>query len=126
MKRLLTTLLMSLGILTASVSVAPIASASSQGWVYIAFPKWLANCPNGGDVKGVLASVGNTWSTTSWDTGDDLVYAKVRLNSNQQVSYTLLCKKGLKTYYQPGFANTIKPTRNNQTVWVGPAGVRYN
>jgi len=45
------------------------------------------------------------------------------LNENQSVSYTAFCNK-YPGYWQPGVGVTIRPTRNNQTVWIGPAGVR--
>ena len=108
-----------------TVASAPPASAAPMGWVYISTPTWLGNCPSGGRVTGLLVSVGDTFSTTRWDWGDDLVYAKVRLNETQQVSFTAYCNKW-PGYYQPGVGQNIRPTRNNQTLWVGPAGVRSN
>lgn len=39
------------------------------------------------------------------------------------MSYTAFCNK-YPGYWQPGVGVTIRPTRNNQTVWIGPAGVR--
>lgn len=120
---------LALGLVSAGSSTlaAPAADASTYGWVYISAPTWLGNCNWGsnGSVTGLLVSVGNTWSTTSWYRGDDLVYARVRLGESQQVSYTAYCNKWPGSY-QPGVAQMIRPTRNNQTVWVGPAGVRYN
>jgi hypothetical protein len=108
-----------------TLAVAPPASAAGYGWVYISTPKWLANCAKGGSVTGLLVSVGDTWSTTAWDRGDDRVYAKVKLGQRQQVSYTAFCNKW-PGYYQPGVAQFVRATRNNQTAWIGPAGVRYN
>lgn len=109
--------------LTVTVVAAPAASAAPLGWVYISTPTWLGNCPAGGSVTQLRAAVGNTWS--GGDAGDDLLYVKVRLNENQQVSYTAFCNRW-PGYWQPGVAQNIRPTRNNQTVWIGPLGVRYN
>lgn len=109
---------------TATTASAPQARAVSYGWVYVAFPSWLGNCP-GSSVAGVQADVSGLWST-NWDLGDDIVYAKVRLGANNTLNYNLMCKKGrYLTGYQAGSA-TIRPSRTKQTVWVGPAGVRYN
>jgi hypothetical protein len=49
---------------------------------------------------------------------------RVLLNENQQVSYSGFCSKGRMP--RTGVSHTIQPTRNNQTVRLGPAGVRYN
>ena len=114
--------------LAASAVAAPPASAVTYGWVYISTPTWLANCNwgNNGRVTGLHLSVGGTWTTPAGgDWGDDLVYARVRLYEYQQVSYSAYCNKWPGSW-QSGVAQTIRPTRNNQTVWVGPAGVRYN
>lgn len=119
----------SLGLVTigSSTVTGPAADAATYGWVYISTPTWLANCNWGsnGKVTALLLSVEGTWSTTSWDRGDDLVYAKVRLGETQRVSYTAYCNKWPGSY-QSGVTQTIRPTRSNQTVWIGPAGVRYN
>ncbi len=105
----------------------PPAQAATYGWVYISMPTWLGNCAFGsaGSVRTINASVGNTWSVAG-DTGDDLVYARVLLGQNQQVSYNVFCAKWPAGSWQAGVGKIIRPTRNNQTVWVGPAGVRYN
>jgi hypothetical protein len=118
---LLVVMALALGVTIVS---APAASAAPYGWVYISAPTWQGNCSAGGSVVNMNAAVGNTWS--GGDAGDDLLYVRVRLNENQQVSYSAFCNKWPVGYWQPGVAQTIKPTRNNQTVWVGPLGVRYN
>lgn len=123
-------LALSLSLGTSLVSVAPAQAAT--GWVYISFPKWLGNCPAGGSVFAILGSVGGTWTTgPKYDWGDDLVYAKVNLGANQQVSAQVWCARSPGNS-RPSAATvthsvmrTIKPTRNNQTVWVGLNGVSY-
>ena len=126
--RSITALLATLVAIVASLIVAPAASAAPLGWVYISTPTWQGNCNWGsnGSVSHLHLSVGNTWTTPAGgDRGDDLVYAQVRLNENQQVSFTAFCNKWPGSW-QPGVGQTIRPTRNGQTVWIGPAGVRYN
>jgi hypothetical protein len=118
-----------LATLGASLATAPAASAAGEAWVYVSTPTWLGNCAFGKDkgrVTRLLMAVGNTYSSTKWDTGDDIVYAKVILGKKQRVSYEAFCNKKWPGYYQPGVQQTITPTRKGQTVWVGPAGVRYN
>ena len=64
-------------------------AAPRQGWIYISTPQWLGNCVDGknnGPVTGLLMAVGDTYSSRSWDRGDDIVYAKVNLGQRQQVS----------------------------------------
>jgi hypothetical protein len=112
-----------LSVLFASIIGAPTASAA-DGWNYISLPTWLGNCPTGGSVKQLSVSVGNTWS--GGDFGDDLVYARVRMNEDQTVVAQGLCYQGSRTYWGPASSNTIHPTRQNQTWWVGPAGVSHN
>lgn len=99
------------------------AEAASYRWVYIVFPSWQGNCPLA-KTYGIQASVSNIWST-NWDYGDDIVYGKVKLNSNQSLSYNLQCKRGSRvTGYQAGSA-TIKPRSDTRTIFVGPNGVQY-
>jgi hypothetical protein len=113
-----------------SLATDPAAlAAPRQGWIYISTPQWLGNCVDGknnGPVTGLLMAEGDTYSSSRWDRGDDIVYAKVNLGQRQQVSYEAFCSKPWPGRYQPGVAQFITPTRAGQTVWVGPAGVRYN
>jgi hypothetical protein len=70
---------------------APPAQAATIGYVYISFPKWLANCPNGGAVKTIWADDG--WQVWNADAGDDLIYGRVALGQTNTISYTLFCAK---------------------------------
>ncbi|MEU7381835.1 MULTISPECIES: hypothetical protein [unclassified Streptomyces] len=99
------------------------AQAASYGWVYISFPKWLGNCPNA-TVKGIQAYT-NYWST-NWDMGDDLVYGKVALGQRNTIIGNLLCKRRIGGYYQAVARYDVVPTRNKQTVWIGPGGWTRN
>ena len=117
-----------LAVLATAVITAPSASAATYGWVYISTPTWQGNCNWGsnGRVSGLHLTVVDSWQTpTAGDWGGDLVYARVRLNQSQQVAYSAFCNKWPGSW-QAGISKTIRPTRNNQTVWIGPAGVRYN
>lgn len=100
------------------------AQAASTGWVYIAFPKWLGNCANGGTVTGIQAYT-DYWNT-NWDWGDDLVYGRVGLGQKNTIIANIFCKKGRAGYYQYVARYDVVPTRNNQTVWVGQTGWTRN
>lgn len=124
LKRAICAVAVAIALCATVLTTPPAATAASYGWTYLVFPKWLGNCPTG-NVAAVQASVDNLWST-NWDYGDDIVYGKVRLNSRNTVSYNLMCKLGSRIVgYQP-YTVSIHPTRNRQTVWMGPSGVRYN
>jgi hypothetical protein len=107
------------------------AEAGPVGYVYIAFPKSKGNCGPAGKVWAIKASVGATYTST-WDYGDDLIYAKVTLKQSQSVSAQVWCSqskpktKPSRFLMSHAVSQNIKPTRNNQTVFVGPAGVSYN
>src|SRR6266545_7276577 len=109
-----------------SVLVASPAQAYPYSNVYVSFPTWLANCPWGGSVTGIYAANGNIWSTpASGDWGDDLIYPKVDLYANNQISAQVFCSRSWwqgGSYWGPTVSATIYPTRGGQTFWVGPAG----
>lgn len=105
------------------------AEAASTGWVFISAPTWLGSCPQGGSVVELHGTVDNLWTTPPrGDRGDDLVYAKVRLGASSRVQFQPICSR---PWYRGGnyrgvpFTQSIRATRNKQTIWVGPAGVRY-
>jgi hypothetical protein len=110
-----------------ALAAAAPAQAATFGWVYISFPKWLGNCStNNGSVTtvwGATSPGGTRWNA---DSGDDIVYGKVALNQANSVQYTLFCAKGVASVYQPGISTSFVPTRNNQTIWVGPTGWTRN
>jgi hypothetical protein len=111
-----------------SVAVPPVpADAATYGYVYISLPTWKGNCNWGslGRVTIISGTVSNV-SSVSMDRGDDLVYMKVKLGEYNRVQFTAFCNKW-PGWWQPGFTTSIRPTRNNQTVWIGPgAGPSYN
>ena len=126
-RRAMITLVATIGIGLTTLAVAPAASAAPvrvrTGWIYISAPTWLGNCEGGdaGHLIYMTAVVGDTWH--GGDAGNDLLYVKVKLNENQQVSYSGFCSRA--RIPEPGVSVTIRPTRNNQTFFLGPEGVRH-
>lgn len=106
------------------------AYAAGNGNVYVSFPTWLANCPGGGSVTGIYAANGNIWSTPAGgDWGDDLIYPRVQMYANNQISAQNYCNRPWYdggSYWGPAVSVTIYPTRGGQTFWVGPAGQSHN
>lgn len=101
------------------------AEAATYKWVYIVMPRWQGNCAAGGNVTAIQASVGGIWST-NWDYGDDIVYGKVRIGANQQLSYNLYCNRGwMRGGYYQAWAVNIRPPSWARTIFVGPWGVYY-
>ena len=124
---------------TTSVLLLMIAALSASGtnaatgYIYIAFPTWLGNCPKGGSVTIINATTGpygELWSTPAGgDKGDDKIYAKVLFNTNNLVTYQNFCRKGilgLSSYWDAAWQVTIRPTRSGQTFWVGRLGQSHN
>lgn len=118
-KRVLAAIALSLSCIGATVLTAAPAHAAN-GWVYIAFPIWLGNCPGGGKVVGLNVAT-DLWSV-SGDMGDDLVYGQVRLNQRNNITATVYCRNRMVTTPTTVTRSDVVPTRNNQTVFVGPAG----
>ena len=109
-----------------TVATAPPASAWSYGWVYISLPTWQGNCNWGGLGRvTIISGTVDGVSSVSMNRNDDLVYMRVRLNDWNRVQFTAFCNKW-PGYWQPGFSKSVYPTRNNQTIWVGPAGWSRN
>ena len=103
----------------AVLGAAP-AQAYSYGWIYLVFPTWAGNCPNGGSVTYISAAVGphdDTWS--GGDGGDDIIYPRVAMNQWNTVDAEVFCSRGALSNYYP-IHSSFYPSRNNETVWVGP------
>lgn len=119
--------LIPLGIAGGLAGTAAPASAARAVYVYVSLPTWLGNCPGGGSVRYLQVS---TWSPSATDYkadyGDDLVYIKAGLRENTQVVSQPLCYNGSKTYWGPASSRTIHASRQGQTWWLGPVGVRSN
>jgi hypothetical protein len=113
----------------AATAAAP-AEATPYSNIYVSFPTWLANCPNGGSVTGINAAVGDLWSTPpGGDWGDDLIYPKVDLYTSNDISAQNYCSRPWYDgggYWGPAVSAAIYPTRGGQTFWLGPAGQTNN
>ncbi len=112
------------GTTATAILAAPPAEAASTGWIYLVYPSWYGNCPNG-KVAAIQAASRHT--STNWDAGDDIVYLKLDLNRRNTVNANLMCKRGRHIIgYQTVTRSDLVPTRNRQTIWLGPAGWRRN
>lgn len=125
--------LLSVSALVASTAQATSARARTVVGVYISAPTWLGNCANsklGGSVKSLWVqvtapSVG--YGAYSYaDYGDDIVWAKVVLNVDNTIVAQPKCYGWWGSRPGAPSMNTIRPTRNGQTWWVGPLGTRHN
>lgn len=116
-----------------SIGAAP-SQAASYGNAYVSFPTWLGNCPGGGSVTGIYGANSNIWSTPAGgDWGDDLIYPRVAMFLGapyNQISAQVFCSRpwyqGGGGYWGAAVSAGIRPTRNGQTFWIGPAGQRNN
>jgi hypothetical protein len=123
----LTAVTLAVGLVGAAVVAASPAQAWTAGHIYVSFPAWLGNCPQGGNVVGINAAVDGMWTGGDW--GDDLVYPRVRVGDWNTVSAQNFCKQSGRPgggYWAPAVSVRFYPTRSNQTVWVGPGGWRRN
>lgn len=106
------------------------AEAYPYSNIYVSLPTWLGNCPGGGSVTGIWAASGDLWSTpANGDWGDDLIYPKVNLYADNQISAQPFCSRAWYdggSYLGPAVSATIYPTRRGQTFWIGPAGQQHN
>jgi hypothetical protein len=115
------------------------AEAASAGWIYVSLPTWLNNCPGGGSVDMPrVTTFGQSTGVSDYrsDIGDDLVYIRAEIGGQTQFVGNGRCKLRywdaynrvykIKYYDGPAFSQTIYVDRNNQTVWVGPGGIRKN
>ena len=113
-----------------AVTAATPAQAALYSSIYVSFPTWLANCPNGGKVTVINAAVGDLWSTPpGGDWGDDLIYPKVNLYTYNEISAQNFCSRPWYDgggYWAPAVSAAFYPTRGNQTFWIGPAGQTHN
>ena len=70
------------------------------------------------------------------DVGDDLVYVRAEIGGSTLFTGNGRCKLrtwdayrrvyNIRYYDGPAFSAQIHVDRNNQTIWVGPAGIRKN
>ena len=104
---------------TATVAAAAPAEAATYGYVYLVTPQWWGWCPNS-SITFVHFTVAGI--SDGGDSGDDVVYARVALNQNNNVSMSDACRWSTPM----GSLATIYPTRNNETFWMGYPGGSYH
>ena len=97
------------------------AHATSYGYVYFVAPSWWGWCP----YSSVTAvSWFNTGISQGGDAGDNIVYAKVALNTRNTVTLQVQCSR---TVPEGNVIQSITPTRNGETYWFGyPDGNYHN
>jgi hypothetical protein len=93
----------------AAIGATAGSARAATGWVYICWPTWQGN-PAGVDL---IQAYTPLWSTKG-DAGDNIVYARVTLNTNNQVIYQLFHSAWWGPYKIASGVNTIRPTRSNQ------------
>lgn len=125
-KHLVAAGLLTVGATFASAMPSTPAHAAGKAWVYVSMPTWLGNCPRGGSVKYLNVSTWGSVTDYRADAGDDMVYISTALNESTTVVANGLCYNGKNTYWGPAVSVNIRATRQNQTFWIGPAGVRNN
>lgn len=67
--------------------------------------------------------------SSAQDMGDDLVYIRASIGSTQTIVTKTLCSRSWQypaSYWGPEASHEVYVSRNNQTVWSGPGGVRTN
>ncbi|MCX6373872.1 MAG: hypothetical protein NTX16_12515 [Actinobacteria bacterium] len=124
----LTAVVVALALSVIASCVGTTEAKAATGKVYVAFPTWLGNAPNGGQVVAVWAMSGDLWATpASGDWGDDRIYPTVRFNSNNTIVFKTYCQKTFwRSYWTGGWSSSICPTRFGQTFWLGPWGQSHN
>lgn len=117
LKMLIAVLAVGLG----SFMATPPADAAT-GYVYLVVPKWWGWCPGSSNYATWVGYV-NSNVSSGGDSGDDIVYARVNLNQPNTITMAVHCRRTLPQ----GSQATIRPTRNNQTFWMGyPSGAYGN
>ena len=128
LRMLLAAVVLALALMAVAGSVTATEAQAATGKIYIAFPTWLGNAPNGGKVIGVYAMSGDLWATPAGgDWGDDVIYPTVRFNTDNTIVFKTYCQKPFwQSYWTAGWSSTIRPTRSGQTFWLGPWGQSHN
>lgn len=131
LKSLLATLALVVGLVVPMAVVAPAHAAtvnggSSNANVYVVVRDSVCK-KSGHKVRAIIGTVSSnrhSWTLTHYDTGDNIIYPRVRLNTSNSVMLKVRCDKRVAgVFWQmqsyPTINVAIKPTRHNQTIWVG-------
>jgi hypothetical protein len=124
LRRLILTLAVALMVVTGFGYGSQPVHASTFTWVYVVINNRVCNVHGTNlQVRSINANVTQTGWTVVNDSGDNIVYSKVRINRTNQFTATAACYKKVWLGWQPvGYAYVwadIYPTRFQQTLWVG-------
>lgn len=118
------------GLMMAGLTVggAGSAQAASHGNVYLVVNDRACGSPQA-KVRGILGDIApvnghSTWSSRSWDFGDNIIYPKVRLGVKNVARLQLQCQVRRGFVWVPvGYRTlpnaTFTPTKAGGTYWVG-------
>lgn len=115
-RRMLGAILLALSSTVASIAIASERVAAGSG-VYVVTPTWWGWC-SGSSVTGVYW-FNQTTGGSGGDTGDDIGWIPVNLNSSNELTLTVKCANPQRN---GGTYTFIKPTRNGQTWYIGSTG----
>ncbi len=109
------------GTLGLGLSVPAANAISSNAGIYAVAPEWGGFCP---DVRGLnnyatyVHYVNYTTGDRGGDSGDDIVWMRVRLGVNNSVQVNVQCRWSTPI----GMSYNIVPSRNGQTYWFSIGG----
>lgn len=129
-KSLFASLALVAGLLTPMIFVAPaqaatISGGSSNANVYLVVRDSVCVKP-GHKVRSIIGNVNtmrHSWTLTHYDTGDNIIYPRVRLNEANGAQLKVACFSkqwwGWKHESWRTVHQSFRPTHHNGTVWVG-------
>lgn len=107
-------------------SIQPASAAPSNAGIYLVAPQWGGYCPKGPGilrwnkvkhVRYVNHTTGDSWG----DSGDDIVWARVRLHTTNTITVAVTCRWNTPQ----GMNFRIRPTRSGQTAWTSTWGQHW-
>lgn len=111
-----------------AASVVPIAlfapsAQASDTWVYVVVNNRVCGT-SGTYARGILANVQPTgWTSGQWDTGDNIIYPKVRLHTTNTLRGQVMCQRKYGYWWITVGYRTIDysfvPSYYKQTIWLG-------
>lgn len=113
--------LLAVGSASVGMGLSASPAVAADGWNYIVIGNW--NCPNGGSITQIKGAVytGPGSYTQMWsggDSGDNIVWAKVRLNQDNRFTGSAYCSRGIRSQWVTIADRYFRPTRANGTVWL--------
>ena len=116
-RKQLASLLLAAGAVTAPLALSAAPAAAANGGVYVVTPTWWGWC-SGSSVTGVYW-FNQTTGGSGGDTGDDIAWIPVNLNTSNELTLTVQCANPQRNGATYTF---IRPTRNGQTWFIGSGG----